>query len=563
MERNHNSGAKDRSQGGKNGNGKGYLIVEYGPLTTIILVLVVAVAVLWSCKPVPGVKCTNGPALDRISVRGPNKSRVFVDQQVIVTGPTSEFDPARTDPSLARLLDNLGLIRECIFDDLDGMTMRLYDIPDRLTVPDVVREINRAGRSHNVSADPNLLLGHSVCGSPHSSEGSPFGGAPKLLPVGEEEAVKLFWEQWAFQHVGAGLFFKDELAGATIKHQGEGVIVGVFDTSPFTDTWDSVAYGEDEEIVKWETVKWVNPTMDVEPLTLKVSYPEVVNTVTITAPNMHDDVRDHGLFVAGLVHAVAPASELHLIRVLNEHGCGDLFTLNEAVRRFTDEMKREGRTLEGVVINLSLGIRDPEAGGSDNEIESLHKVLNTAAEEGAVIVAAAGNRPYNKAKVGTDPDNKAEPRQAQIPAAYEFVIGVKASNADGISACFSYDGDVFAPGGEGDHDRDCAPNVDGCPGDCKSVVIGPVLSPPENGDYWPTHYACWSGTSFSTPLVSGLAAVVLQTGLARNGEGGVPATALQNPDWVATAIYSCTVPPPDGVIHAPSTLIDCLPDCLP
>jgi hypothetical protein len=576
MERNHNSGAKDRSQGGKNGGTIRYLLKEYGSAGFILLVLVSAVVVLW---PVPGVDCTNGPALDLISEGGPNKSPFFVDAQVIVTGPSSEFDSVNA-------LGNLALIRQCdlhYLRELGGLrgpgrryfpfseealdhliTMRLYHITDGQPVEEVVEAINGMEQSQ-VSADPNLLVGHSVCGNPHSSEGSPFGGTPKPLPVGEEEAVKLFWEQWAFRHTRVGPFLKDELAGATIKHQGEGVIVSVFDTSPFADTEDD-----------WKTVKWVNPTMDVEPLALKVSYPEVESTITITGPNMHDDVRDHGMFVAGLVHAVAPASEIHLIRVLNEHGCGDLFTLNEALERFTDEVrdesKEEGRTLENVVINLSLGVHDPEEGvildecnpeDPENDIESLCTALSAAHSEGAVIVAAAGNRPYSEAEAGTQPDNRDESRQAQIPAAYEFVIGVKASNADGISACFSYDGDVFAPGGEGDGDRDCAPNVQGCSDDCPSAVIGPVLSPPENGAYWPTHYAYWSGTSFSTPLVSGLAAVVLQTGLARNGEGGVTATALQNPDWVAKAIYSCTVPPPDGVIHAPSTLIDCLPTCLP
>jgi len=589
MERNHQSGANNSSQEDKGGSGRRYFIVKYGPGVTIILVLIVAVVALWLRRPVPAVQCENGPALALISERGLNKSRFFVDDQVIVTGPTSGVDTVLAGPNLAKLV----LVRECKLhylrklsglrdsrrryfpfpgDVLDELTTRLYYIPDGRSVGKVVEAINQASRLHAVpvSADYNLLVGHSVCGSPHSSEGSPYGGAPKLLPVGEEAAVKLFWEQWAFRQTSVGPSLKDTLAGATIMHQGEGVVVGVFDTSPFADAKDD-----------WKTVKWVNPTMDVEPLALRVSYPEVVNPITITPsntpagtdPDTLDDVRDHGLFVAGLVHAVAPASELRLIRVLNEHGCGDLFMLNEALERFTGQMKKERGTLEGVVINLSLGVHDPEEGvildkcrpldpereDREDDIVSLCTALSGAYNEGAVIVAAAGNRPYNEAEAGTDPDNEDEPQSAQIPAAYEFVIGVKASNVSGGSACFSYDGDVFAPGGEGDAANDCAPNVDGCSGDCKSAVIGPVLSPPRNDAYWPTHYAYWSGTSFSTPLVSGVAALVRQAGLAQADAGGVHANTWQDPDLVAKVIYCGAIPPPDGVINVPNTLIDCLP----
>jgi subtilisin family serine protease len=599
MERNHNLGAKDRSQGDKNASGKGYLVVKYGPLATIILVLVVAVAVLWSRRSVPGVSCKTTPeGLGLLSVRGPNESQFFVDQQVIVTGPSSKVDDVVDGYNQDARYGDLVPIRQCnlpylleLPDPEDAgldyfpfpkgvlgelMTMRLYYIPPGRSVGEVVQDINQAGQG-DVFADPNLLVGHSACGSPHSSEGSPYGGTPKPLPVGEEEAVKLFWEQWAFRHTRVGPLLKDELAGATIMHQGEGVIVGVFDTSPFADAEDG-----------WETVKWVNPTMDVEPLALKVSYPEVVNTIEFTPSNgsaetdseVPDDVRDHGLFVAGLIHAVAPTSELRLIRVLNEDGCGDLFMLNEALEQFTAQMTQERGTLEGVVINLSLGVREPEGVvipdtcgqeapepqvDLEDEIESLCTALSIAYDDGAVIVAAAGNRPYSEAEAGTEPDNGNEPRQAQIPAAYEFVIGVRASNVYSKSACFSYDGDVFAPGGEGDVDRDCAPNVDGCSGDCASAVIGPVLFPPETDAYWPTHYAYWSGTSFSTPLVSGLAALVRQAGLAQADEGTVQASAWQDPDLVAHIIHcgaasgsNGAVPESDGVINVPHTLIGCM-----
>jgi hypothetical protein len=158
--------------------------------------------------------------------------------------------------------------------------------------------------------------------------------------------------------------------------------------------------------------------LDVDPLALTVLYPTLVNTQTVpmadstTATDQITvvDVRDHGLFVAGLVHAVAPASEIRLISVLNESGCGDLFLLGTELGHFVGEVteerakaKKGQKPLEGVVINLSLGVRDltledvasPDkcAPKDDDPVGLLCQVLSNAHEEGAVIVAAAAYRP--------------------------------------------------------------------------------------------------------------------------------------------------------------------------
>lgn len=626
MMKDYNSRASNSSQEDKNRREERYGLVRYRPGAIIILVLLLILCWLYwtSLRPKPAIECVTfeDPTLTMKEI--PREAPFLVRDQVIVIGPISAVDDVvdkvRADPTL-----NLEPIRKCDFHYLDsdklfgqedpkpqrfpflgdarGVTMHLYHISSGqpVTETEVVKAINDAGGGQ-VFADPNLLIGNSasVCGNPeHSDGGSPFG-PPKLLPVGEEAAVKLFWEQWAFDAIDVGWSLKDELDGAAIMHQGEGVIVGVFDTSPFLDPWDGAANGQEVPaaqrfrdprggaelltIETQETVKWVNPTMDVEPLPLKVLYPTIVNTLTVTATDtvtagMIYDVRDHGLFVAGLVHAVAPASELRLIKVLNEYGCGDLFTLNTALGYFISDVveereqaEREHRPFKGIVINLSLGAHAPRKGISlercergdpeNTDIVSLCQVLSDAVGKGIVVVAAAGND-------SGEENELPQPRPQQIPAAYDFVIGVKASNRYGNLACFSNEGDVTAPGGDGSRANNCAHKIAGCsddcsegescPDDCKEDIISLVLFPPNGNAHWPTHYGYWRGTSFSAPLVSGLAALALQAGAVPADEGNVPVGVDPALPSVADVIECSAASTSGGVISVPNALTDCLP----
>jgi hypothetical protein len=556
-----------------------------------IVVLIVLLAIV--AEPRPAIECKAGDEATA-AYRGPveNENLEFVDEQIIITGSRPDVEGVAKEYGLTAVrtcrlnyLRELAERKELSDQDLpfprnvlNKVTSNLYRTSEKARVDEIVKQINRQSQGL-FFASRNRILGvpHSVCGSPHSDAGSPFGGPPKLLPVGEEMAVKWFWEQWAFKQTGVGPFFKDAAAGATILHQGEGSLVGVFDTSPFRDPWeDTSAWQKSGVKEELETVKWVNPAMDLEPLTLQISYPAMASSPSLpvrmlqpqqstapnaTSPNNASDMRDHGMFVAGLVHAVAPASEIQLIRVLNEYGCGDIYTLHDAVVSFVDKTERQRKSLSGVVINLSLGYddralattitadyspEDPPESSPCGKVDSrsvealLCSVLEEAAEKGARIVAAAGN------------DSVEEPNPAEFPAVYPFVVGVSASNQQGYLACFSNTGDLAAPGGEGDTTKPgfCEPAVKECSeGDCEWGVIGPVVFPPEGHAYWSTHYAYWSGSSFAAPLVSGLFALGAEAQLSWFE---VPAERAKS------AGITCASADPDlpgGIIHLPHALL--------
>jgi hypothetical protein len=229
-------------------------------------------------------------------------------------------------------------------------------------------------------------------------------------------------------------------------------------------------------------------------------------------------VPDHGLFVAGLAHHVAQDSQILLYPVLDRWARGDLFTLNASLLDFVEKqfLVRE-EELDGAVINLSLGINSPreliDLGLVDFDqehwdsigfheqvlkempsiVRSLEMLLGGALCAGITVTAAAGN--------GSSPF-------AQIPARWPGVVGVASSNFEGERSCFSNPGDIAAPGGEGDQaaGKECQPMFDKADVDHTLYgLLGPVL----HGDHPSGSYAYWAGTSFSTPLVSGLAALLL------------------------------------------------------
>jgi subtilisin family serine protease len=271
---------------------------------------------------------------------------------------------------------------------------------------------------------------------------------------------------------------------------------------------------------------------------------------------------------------VGRGTELHLIRVLNDYGIGDVLAINHALATLprallgSDTPPPDGPLL---VVNLSLGSDVPiparllerwlpnvarDAGrlaASLPEIctllDQLHgnlaDVTTWLAERGVLVVAAAGNDALRRDVTPT------EPPPPRYPARYDDVLGVAAVRRDLRSAAiYSNRGDTVVQAGSG-HISTFGGNVQPPPSDdapattdADDSVVGIYSGDLPLGVANATGWAKWSGTSFSTPIIAGLTARLWSTepmlspqqvagsvrGLAQHPHGGAnPDAPLQVP----------------------------------
>jgi len=412
----------------------------------------------------------------------------------------------------------------------EGLVIRLYESRDKGTVQEIVSAAMSMARKNPCMSitEPNYLLGDpgTLKGSPWIPVGSPDQAEPAEAPAEQ------FDLQPAFAIIGQS---------PPATSGGSEVRIGIFDTAP---TSFGVAPGTSKSVT-------VGPTSTGHQITMKVT--NLLPSATVTPQS--SSIEDHGLFVAGLVKAVAPEADVELYQVLNEQAVGDLFTLMEAIKSFlcTGTATPDGFPSPSV-INLSLGLHwypvsawPEETCGSwisdFADIWSLQDLLDAAYKLGVVVVAAAGNNANNA--VGAT-------ESADIPAAWPNTIGVAASSPSGTGlACFSSTGDVRAPGGEGvksPSNTECKPQFKTCnpTGDCADYGLVSLGAESSTG-YW-----YWAGTSFAAPLVSGLVARCLQE--AADAGAAWPAADVPANVWKAIQAGAASH---NGVIHVGDTLAKC------
>ncbi len=268
-------------------------------------------------------------------------------------------------------------------------------------------------------------------------------------------------------------------------------------------------------------------------------------------------LEDHGLFIAGIIHDLAPRARIECVRVLDDLCVGDVQVIADALNQIYFRKSLSSGDLYGkpVVVNLSLVIpTDEEAqsqgidtavgspvGSSNNPWASLEQPLNSLTSLGVIVVASAGNEgDQREVSIQFRPPALYPAAFAYAPFSLDGIIPVGAVDSSGNVTSYScYPGDrgIATYGGETPAVVPPSPpyptsgNPDVRTTDMMRGIYSAVEYPPLSLDPPAQYYAAsndhawayWVGTSFATPIVASLAARVLEL----QAEGGLGSSAQQ------------------------------------
>jgi len=240
--------------------------------------------------------------------------------------------------------------------DKQGFSIIVADIdngkawePERLiqAIRNLRKEIDRLSSDPNdelklrvLSVSPNWLMGNSSQGG---TTGGP-GGIPKTYK-GKDEAVG----------TQADFNIVKTLHDKGLSGTGENVDVVVLDTLPCGHDL-MFAYKEwkdQNDLIK----SLLGPKGKLHPYHADW---DQLKHMDLTSFNRHDyPMSDHGLFIAGIIHSIAPEATIHVFEVLNEFGVGDLLTLAKAFHRVYNEIYLKAPPGRKLVINCSLVLELP------------------------------------------------------------------------------------------------------------------------------------------------------------------------------------------------------------
>ena len=299
---------------------------------------------------------------------------------------------------------------------------------------------------------------------------------------------------WGVKRIGSadvhdGSLFDTE-GNSIAANKGAGVKIGIIDSGInylHPDLYANYAGGYDFAVY------------DTDPMDVYGHGTHVAGTACAT--DNGNGVVDPKLGVVG----VASECDLYSLRVLNDNGVGyetDIMAAiewalgrNVTLPAFgtTPATTTQGTRLD--VVNLSLG-RDGAY------LESSRLLFETAANEGLVIVAAAGNS-GNRSGRGVN---------TIYPAKYESVIAVGATDINDNRATFSSTGpevELAAPGASvystwNDELGYYTPNP---------VCTGELVDVNGDGELDGECYKYGSGTSMASPHVAGVAALIISAGV--------------------------------------------------
>lgn len=179
----------------------------------------------------------------------------------------------------------------------------------------------------------------------------------------------------------------------------------------------------------------------------------------------------HGAFVTGIIQQVAPTARISVHKVVDSDGVTTDAELADGLRR--------AAAAGATIINLSLGTETDD----DTAPPALREAVRDLRDAGVLVVCAAGN---NAA------DDPVWP--AALAGEFDNVVAVAALGADGEPAAWSSHGDWVT----------CSTIGEGV---VSTYVIGTedgqLIGDPQPDTYGPDSWACWTGTSFATPQITG------------------------------------------------------------
>ena len=377
-----------------------------------------------------------------------------VPHELLLTVTSGRETPDPEGTVVPLLLERAGTVAGCRLEALprEGprsdqgtvqppLTLRLFvppapgGDPARALLKEAADRINgrRADLQHRgvavSSAMPNWLLSTADGG------GKPIGGPGTQAdpaPAG----------RWRFEVPATGGRVLPVTPAEATEAFGQPIVVAVLDTSPGEAALRRAAKEYPKER------NWLlHSLVDHNVITEWTRFSPAADL-----PSRRSDATpDHGLFVAGVIHSVAPHASIQLLHILDDQGNGHTALLLQALDHCLT-LARQGRAL---VVNLSLTLMIPP----DDELWSywfetlgervardpsrffeLLDALDEAVEQrimllldaGAVIVAAAGNDAFFYKR-------HAQPR---LPADYDAVLCVVAAGRERRIAAYSNRGDL-------------------------------------------------------------------------------------------------------------------------